>query len=105
MMYLLWSCRNGDEAAGIARQLLEKKWIGCASILPKVRSLYTWGGQIEEAEEVKVLLKTDQKFFEQICSYIREKGSYEVPELVAIKADRVDEAYAQWLQIVLGETP
>lgn len=98
MNYIFWSCRDSEEAKRIARLLLEKNLIACASLLPQVESLYRWKGKVEEGKEVKVILKTQKKHFEAICDCILREGSYAVPEIVQIEAADAYAPYAAWLK-------
>ncbi len=97
MIYIFWTCRDAKEAKSIIHSLLDKKWIACASLLPPITSIYRWEGKVEEATEVKVILKTKAAHFEAICALIHKEGSYEVPEIAALKAEKVDPFYASWL--------
>lgn len=101
MIYIFWTCKDRDEARRIARQLLEKRLIACASILPQAESFFRWEGKIEEAVEAKVILKTRKRLFEEVGEVIRKLGSYETPEIVEIEAGRANPAYLEW---VMNET-
>jgi periplasmic divalent cation tolerance protein len=103
MNYIFWTCRDREEAKRIARLLLEKNLIACASLIPQVQSLYRWKGKVEEGEEVKVILKTQKKHFEAICDCILREGSYEVPEIVQIDTSHVYAPYAAWLKEELSD--
>jgi periplasmic divalent cation tolerance protein len=98
MVYIFWTCRDRGEAKIIARLLLEKKLIACASLLAEVESLYRWKGEIEEAKEVKVLLKTQSQHFASICQVIVEQGSYEVPEISQVEVTQTLPSYLAWLK-------
>ena len=97
MIYIFWTCRDAEEAKRVARALLEKRLIACASILPQAESLFRWDGKVEEAREAKVLLKTRKGLFEQVAEVIRKLGSYETPEIVEIEAGRANPAYLEWV--------
>ena len=81
--------------------LLEKRWIACASILGEIESIYRWEGRIEEGKEVKIILKTENKYFDSICEYIQKNGSYEVPEILQVDVAGGSAKYLSW---VLEET-
>lgn len=98
MNYIFWTCRNVEEAKKISRHLLEKNLIACASLIPRVESLYCWKGVIEESQEVKVILKTEKRHFEAICNYITSESSYEVPEIVQVDVSSVYAPYAAWIK-------
>lgn len=97
MIYVFWTCRNLREAKRIVRLLLEARLIACASIWPEVRSVFRWKGKIEEAKEVKVILKTQGGHFDSICTYIQKNGSYEVPEILQVDVVRGNESYLEWV--------
>lgn len=98
MIYIFWTCRDAEEAKRVARVLLEKRLIACASILPLAESLFRWEGKIEEACEAKVLLKTRKGLFEEVSEVIRKLSSYETPEIVEVEAGRANPAYLDWLR-------
>lgn len=97
MIYIFWTCATRTEARTVIDQLLEKRLIACASILPEVESVFRWKGKIETASEAKVILKSQSEHFEKIRALILEKGSYEVPEIVEVPVHRVNPSYLQWL--------
>ncbi|HSX25735.1 MAG TPA: divalent-cation tolerance protein CutA [Chlamydiales bacterium] len=91
MIYIFWTCRNREEAKKIIFGLLDKHLIACASIFPEIESIYRWEGKIEEGKEVKVIL-------EPICSYILEKGSYEIPEILQVDVLKGNPRYLSWVK-------
>ena len=99
MIYIFWTSANREEATKIIEELLEKRLIACASILPEVESIFRWKGKVEKAIETKSILKTRREHFEKIRSLILEKGSYEVPEIAEIEAKRVNPSYFDWLNL------
>ncbi|XP_067599605.1 protein CutA homolog isoform X3 [Pseudorca crassidens] len=52
------NCPNEQIARDIARAILDKKLTASVNILPKAYSLYYWNGEIEEATEILLLIKT-----------------------------------------------
>lgn len=95
---IFWTCKNEKEAKQIARALLEEQLVACASIIPKVESLFSWQGKIETAEECKVFLKTDARHFDSVREKIVSLCSYEVPEILQIEITGGNPAYLSWLQ-------
>jgi periplasmic divalent cation tolerance protein len=89
-----------QEAASISRSLVEEGLIACANIIPQIRSLYRWEGKISDEKETMIIIKSREDLFERIRSRIKELHSYEVPEITAIKLDRGDLAYLQWIESV-----
>lgn len=97
MIYIFWACRDGSEAKKVIHGLFEKRLIACASIFPKVQSIYRWEGKIEESFEAKIILKTVAKHFDAIQSYILDHCSYEVPEILEVKIEKGSPKYISWI--------
>lgn len=97
MIYIFWTCAESQEAETVVKGLLEQKLIACASILPPVISLFRWQGNIEKAEESKVILKTRAELFNDVASYIKAHCSYDVPEIASVGAEKVFEPYLHWM--------
>lgn len=97
MIYIFWTCENLAEAKKIAKGLVEKRLIACASIFPSVESIYFWEGKIEESKEAKAILKTKNEFFDDVRNYILKHGSYETPEISAVKIEMANPDYLKWL--------
>ncbi|NJK90205.1 MAG: divalent-cation tolerance protein CutA [Myxococcales bacterium] len=91
-----------DEAGALARRLVDRRVAACANILPNVRSVYRWQGAVEEASECLLVLKTTSAGFEALRDAVLEFHSYEVPEVLAVEAARVNEAYARWIAGEVG---
>lgn len=85
------------EAKKIIRDLLEKKLIACATIIPHVTSLYLWEGRIEEENEVEIQIKTKDVLFGKICSLIENLHSYQTPQIVKIPILDGNKAYLKWI--------
>lgn len=92
------TCASESEAETIAKAVLEARLAACANILPGVRSLYHWQGQVAEDTEIALLLKARAADFEAVSGVIKQHHSYEVPCIVAWPLEVVDASYAQWLE-------
>lgn len=89
-----------DEAAVIARALIEARLAGCVNILRGIRSIYSWHGKIEDETEVLMLAKTRKNLFGSLAEKVRELHSYSVPEIIAVPIIDGSEAYLKWLKEV-----
>lgn len=92
---------DGDEAARIARTVVEERLAACANILGGCRSIYRWQGEVEDAEEVPALFKTRAELAPTLIARIGELHSYDVPAAVAWPIVEALPAYADW---VVAET-
>jgi periplasmic divalent cation tolerance protein len=90
-----------DEAARIARTLVEERLAACANILGPCRSIYRWEGKVEDAVEVAALFKTGAELADVLIARLAELHSYDVPAAVVWPIANALPAYADW---VLAET-
>lgn len=92
-------CACPDEATAerLARGLVENRHAACVNIIPSVRSIYAWQGKVEDQSEALMLIKTSADHFFLIDHWISDNHPYEVPELVAIENEHVNEEYLKWL--------
>ena len=87
-----------EEAERIARKVVEKRLAGCVNIIPKIRSIYRWQGNVEEDREAMLLIKTDAKHLPKLKKRIKKMHSYDVPEILVFDIDDGDEDYLKWLK-------
>jgi len=91
-----------DEAARIARALVEARLAACVNILRNVRSIYTWQGNIEDDSEVLMVVKTKRNLFDTLSAKVKELHSYDVPEIIALPVVEGSEEYLKWLRESTG---
>ena len=89
---------DADEAARIARTLVEERLAACANILGPVRSIYRWEGRIEDGAEAAVLFKTRGDRAEALIARLAQLHSYDVPAAVVWPIDHALPAYARWVE-------
>lgn len=99
---ILVTCPNRDSAMVIARALVSERLAACANIGGDITSVYRWQGDVEEASEVTLLLKTRAGLFEQAAARIRALHPYDTPCIIATEIAATDQAYAEWLEAETG---
>ena len=92
---------SADKAAELAKLLVNERLVACANLLPAVRSIYRWQGELHDENEVLVLLKTRAEHLERLKLRILEVHPYEVPEVLAVPIESGYQPYLDWLG---GET-
>jgi periplasmic divalent cation tolerance protein len=85
------------EAREIGRSLLEERLVACINLLPSVSSMYWWEGQIEEADEVLMVLKTRTQLLDRLVGRVRELHPYSVPEVLSWPLGPGNPEYLDWL--------
>lgn len=95
---VLMTAPKGEEAAKIARALVENKLAGCVNMIGPIRSIYSWQEKIEDDKEVLLIAKTAKRLFKRLVKKVKELHSYTVPEIVAIPIVEGDTDYLNWLK-------
>jgi periplasmic divalent cation tolerance protein len=90
-----------DDAARVARVLIEERLIACANLLIGARSLYRGKEKIEDTREVVVLMKTRKQDWTALLSRLHELHPYEIPECVAVRVAAGAPKYMAWLEEAL----
>ncbi len=89
-----------DTARRLANELLERGIVACVT-MSSVQSMYSWHGEIEDAEEVQLILKTTAEQVGGVRDVLSDLHSYDVPEFLVLEADASEE-YGTWLGRVVG---
>jgi len=85
------------EAAEIAKALIERRLIACASLIPAVNSLYFWEGQLNQAQECQMILKTCTSNLKKLEAALAELHPYECPEFIALEPKYCSSTYLNWV--------
>lgn len=92
-----------EEAADLlATQLVEDGVAACAQVIGPIESTYKWEGVLERSEEYYCHCKAPEAQRDALMARIKELHPYEVPEIIAIRADAVDAKYLAWAR---GDAP
>jgi periplasmic divalent cation tolerance protein len=91
------TCPDQATALRIARTLVDERLAACANLLPAVQSVYRWQGQVEEAAEALLLIKTAPHRLDALRKRIVALHPYELPELIAVEAAAGLPAYLDWI--------
>ena len=100
---VLVTAGSEDEAAKIARALVDERLAACVNIVPGARSIYRWRGAVEDEREVLMIIKTAAAALDALEARVRELHSYEVPEVLALPVDKGSGPYLDWLGESLGD--
>ncbi len=91
-----------EDAARVTRVLVEERLIGCANLVPGVRSLYRWEGEVADAREVLAIMKARKQDWTALLSRLHELHPYEVPECIAVRMAAGAPKYLEWLETALS---
>ena len=100
MLVVLTTVGSSGEGESLARSIVESKLAACVQILAPMTSVYFWEGKVQSEPEHLMLIKTLDEKFEELSEFIQKNHSYDVPEIVAIPAEKVSDDYLKWLREV-----
>lgn len=86
-----------EKAAEIARTLVDESLIACANLIPGVRSIYRWKGELCDEAEVLVVMKTRTERFAAVEARVRALHMYEVPEILQLPVEAGHQPYLDWV--------
>lgn len=101
-MLVLCTVPDAGVGAKIARGLVEARLAACVNLVPGLRSIYVWQGQIHDEPEVQMLIKSRGGLLEAIERVIKASHPYEVPEILALPIEEGSREYLAFLEQATG---
>ncbi len=98
MLIVLTTVSNSADGEALAERIVQAKLAACVQILPQMTSVYFWEGKIQKEPEHLLLMKTLPEKYDELEAFIKVNHSYEVPEIVAVRSERVSEDYLGWVK-------
>jgi periplasmic divalent cation tolerance protein len=86
-----------ETAQRISQTAVEKRYAACASLVPSIRSIYRWRGQVQRADETLVVYKTSVTCYPDLEGFLLRSHPYEVPEIVALPVSAGSPTYLHWV--------
>ena len=85
----------------MAEALVEREEAACVNLLPMIRSVYRWKGNVTKETEQFLIIKTTQPLLEDVKKTVKELHSYELPEIIALTVDDGDRDALRWIASVV----
>ena len=98
------SVPDADYARRIANDLVARRLAACVQVLGPMASLYAWEGEVHQAQEWLLLVKTTEEAFPRVTELVVEQHRYDVPEVVAVPITQALSEYAAWVRNNSGGT-
>lgn len=95
---VLSTAASAEEGQGIGRRLVQERLAACVNVLPAAHSIYVWEGELQEANEALLLIKTRRDRYPELARRIQELHSYAVPEIIALPIDSGAPSYVDWVR-------
>lgn len=96
-MLVYITAANEAEAERIGRALVEERLAACANIVPTIRSIYRWQGELVKDSEALLLIKTTKDALEPLIERVKSMHSYSVPCVTAFPIANGNPDYLRWV--------
>lgn len=103
-LIVLTTVGTEEEANAMARELVGRRHAACVNVLPGVKSTYRWEGKVCRDTEYLLVIKTIAAEYLEVEKAIKELHSYELPEIVALEASRVEPTFLGWIASSLDKS-
>ena len=97
VMVVYVTASDASEARHIGRTIVEERLAACANILASMNSIYWWEGQVQEASEAVLILKTTEARLEALVRRVKALHSYDCPCIEAWPAAAGYPPFFDWV--------
>ena len=84
-------------AEAIGSQLVEEGLAACVNVLPGMRSIYIWQGEVQKDDEVVALIKTRVALAARVIARIEEMHPYDVPAAFVVPTSGGSAEFLKWV--------
>jgi periplasmic divalent cation tolerance protein len=83
-------------ADALADSLVENKLAACVNVIPGIKSVFYWDGEVQREGEKLFIIKTLEENVDKVFKHIEVNHPYDVAERISIVPDKVGEDYLKW---------
>jgi periplasmic divalent cation tolerance protein len=105
VVVVLCTVSTEEEGRAIAAALVEREQAACVNLVPSIRSVFRWKGEVCDEAEQLLIIKTTQPSLMDAKRTIRELHSYELPEILALPVCDGDRRYLDWVTTAVERKP
>ena len=96
-LVVLVTAPSAETAAEVARALVEEGLAACGNVVPGLRSIYRWQGQVHDEAEALLVLKTERRLVAALKERLPALHPYQVPELLVLPVEDGLGPYLDWV--------
>lgn len=85
------------EAKTLGRALVENSLAACVNIFPQMLAIFAWEGEIEEADEAAMIVKTVRAREAEVLAEIKRLHPYAVPARLVWPVSGGGEDFLRWI--------
>lgn len=86
-----------DNIARIVHTLIDERLIASANIIPQVRSVYRWEGEIRDTGEALALLQTTEHRVHEVIARVAQLHPYRTPRVLSAPIAHASAEYSTWV--------
>ncbi|MFX0579450.1 divalent-cation tolerance protein CutA [Nocardia nepalensis] len=91
------SAESADWLASFTRELVSDRLAACGNVIPAIRSIYRWQGDISDDAEALVVLHTRKSLVPKIIERANQQHPYDTPQVIAVPVVDVHPGYRAWV--------
>lgn len=88
---------NEEVARALGEKLVREGLAACVNVVPGIRSIYVWKGEIVEDRETLMIIKTRRDLVDRVRQVFEKEHPYEVPELIFVDVVLGHKPYIEWV--------
>jgi periplasmic divalent cation tolerance protein len=89
---------SAEDARRVARELVVRRLAACCQLVPGLLSIYEWDGEVQQAEETLLLVKTTAARWPELRDKLAELHPYDTPEIIATQVEHASFDYMAWVR-------
>ncbi len=89
---------DADWLAAFTRALVVDRLCACGHLVPSVRSIYRWHGEVHDESEARVALHTRAALVPRIVDRVASEHAYDVPCVIALPVTDGSADYLDWVR-------
>jgi periplasmic divalent cation tolerance protein len=93
----------GDfDTTRLAQDIVGSGLAACVTILPGIKSVYTWKGVPQVEQEQQLLIKTTTEQVDPLWELLSDRHPYDVPEFLVVPVIDGSDEYLKWVDRSVG---
>lgn len=93
------------EAERIGRELVASRLAACVNIIPGMKSIYRWEGELQEDRETVLIAKSTSERLPQLTRRVKALHSYDCPCVVSLPVAGGNQDFIDWIGAATAEDP
>jgi periplasmic divalent cation tolerance protein len=105
VVLVLTTVSASANAEALGDTLVTERLAACVNVLPAMRSIYRWKGELQHDDERQLVIKTSSDRLSALQARLQALHPYELPEFLVLSTDGGSEAYLNWVGVETADEP